>query len=87
MQLGRKRLKEAGRGTTNSGSKPLGLPVVVCATSLLLTLLYRATSWFAQGQGHCLVRTLSPVSLDEAKKAPDHTDILFVEEVCTIKID
>lgn len=87
MQLVRKELKEVGRGTSNSGSKPLGLPAAFCASSVLLTLLYRATSPFGQGQGHWLVRTLSPVPLDEAKKAPDHTDILFVEKVCTIRID
>lgn len=84
MQLER---KEVGRGTTNSGSKLLGLPVVFCATSLLRTLLYRATSWFARRPGHCLVRTVSPVPLGEAKKAPDHTDTSFVEKVYTIRID
>lgn len=87
MQLERKGLKEVGRGTTKSGSKPLGLPnVVFCATLLLLSSLYRATSRFARGHAHWLVRPFSPVSLDETKKAPDHTGILFVE-VCTIRID
>lgn len=63
-QLERKGLKEVRRGTTISGSKPLGLPVVFCASSLLLTLLYRATSLFARGQGQWLGSSLSLVPLD-----------------------
>lgn len=39
MQLERRGLKDVGRGASISGSKPLGLSVVFCATSLLLTLL------------------------------------------------
>lgn len=43
MPLERKGLKGVRRTSIN-GSKSLGLPVVFCATSLFLTLLYRATS-------------------------------------------